>query len=108
MFKYLEVFNMRFSVGNDDCCGFGRIETVSVDDLVEIIKSDVADGKWNCYDGGRINSIEAVCRFDRKGVINHNRLFIFGSKNEFKSLEEQLDGVLTVIPRDFRSEDERF
>ncbi len=92
---------MKFYYGTNDSLFMGRKESISVEGLVEIIKKDVEDGKWNVYDGGRVNSVTATCRWSERARVTNDRLFIEGSRNEIQSLEKQLDGVLTVIPREY-------
>lgn len=95
---------MKYYYGTNDSIFIGRKTPISVEGLVEVIKKDVADGKWNTYSGGRSGDITASCMFSRPRFVYHDRLFIEGSRSEIQSLEKQLDGVLTVIPREYKEE----
>ena len=91
---------MRYSYGTNDSFTNGS-RTASVKQLASIIKRDVEVGKWNKYDGGKVNTRTAVCRYSKKGFIFHNHLLIYGKEEEFKRLEELIKDFIDVTPRDF-------
>ena len=92
---------MRYQYGTNDSYPTSKGKTVTPEELATIIKEDVACGKWNIYDRGKQYSIEATCRYHRKGFITHNRLFIYGTKKEFTELEHLIDDFIYVVPRQY-------
>lgn len=91
---------MKYHYGTDDSYHVGSMNDATPDELAEQIKKDVGNGKWNCYSGGRVNSISATCRFKRTGFVYHNRLFIYGSRDEFKVLEGLIKSFMEYfVPR---------
>lgn len=92
---------MKFWIGTNDSIFCGRKESISVEELADRIKEEAEGGRWNTYNGGRSNSILACCMWSQRGKITHDRLFIEGARNEIQSLEKQLQGIITVIPREY-------
>ena len=92
---------MKFWISTDDCIFVGRKQSISVEELADRIKEEADEGRWNCYNGGRSNSITACCLLSERGRVTHDRLFIQGARNEIQSLEKQLEGIVKVIPREY-------
>lgn len=92
---------MKFWISTDDSIFCGRKESISVEELADRIKEEAEEGRWNTYNGGRSNSILACCLWSERGRVTHDRLFIEGARNEIQSLEKQLEGIITVIPREY-------
>ena len=92
---------MRYKYGSKDCYTRFRGKDCSVTELASIIKRDVEYGKWNTYEGGEVDSIDAHCRYQRNGFQYHEQLLIYGNKKEFKQLEELIDDFIFVNPRKF-------
>lgn len=92
---------MKCWFGTDDSIFMGRKQSISVEELADRIKEEADEGRWNTYNGGRSNSITACCLWSERGKITHDRLFIQGARNEIQSLEKQLEGIITVIPREY-------
>lgn len=92
---------MKFWIGTNDSIFCGRKESISVEELADRIKEEAEEGRWNTYNGGRVHSTTPIVFLSKKGFVTHDCLFIEGARNEIQSLERQLEGVLTVIPRDY-------
>ena len=92
---------MRYKYGTKDCYTSFRGKDCSVKELASIIKRDVECGKWNQYEGGEVDSIDAHCRYKRNGFQYHEQLLIYGNKKEFKELEQLIDDIIFVNPRKF-------
>lgn len=92
---------MRYIYGTNDSYSTTKGKTVTVKQLASIIKKDVDYGKWNKYEGGEVNNRTAHCRYSKKGFVYHSHLLIFGSKAEFKKLEELIKNFIDVTPRKF-------
>ena len=94
---------MMYAYGTNDSFTNSKI-SATVEELTEIITNDVECGKWNNYFGGVENSISATCSYHKKGYIFHNHLLIYGSKDEFKELENAIKDIIDVTPRQFETE----
>ena len=92
---------MRYIYGTADSYSTTKGTTVTAKQLASIIKKDVEFGKWNIYNGGRANFTTAKCQYSKKGFTYHSHLLIFGSKPEFRKLEQLLKDIIEVIPRKF-------
>ena len=92
---------MRYKYGTTDSYSNFKGKTVTAKELASIIKRDVDYGKWNLYEGGKSNSTIAHCRYKRNGFVYHEQLLIFGSKDEFKRLENLIKDFIKVNPRVF-------
>lgn len=92
---------MKYHYGTDDSCFNGRSRTCSATQLASIIKRDVEAGKWNKYWGGVTNSWTAHCEYYRRGFQYHERLYIYGNRNEFEKLESLIKEFIEVIPRKY-------
>lgn len=92
---------MRYSYGTNDSYNPRRGRTISVPQLASIIKRDVEYGKWNKYEGGKEDTSTASCKYHKKGFIYHERLFIYGTKKEFKKLENIIKNFIEVNPRQY-------
>ena len=91
---------MKCQYGTDDSTSTTFTET-TVSELINIIKNDVENGKWNIYDGGKVDSVTAHCRFQKTGYVYHDQLRIYGTESQFKKLEHELSKFMKVIPRKF-------
>ena len=92
---------MRYKYGTNDSYTNFKGKNVTAKELASIIKRDVDYGKWNLYEGGQEESTTAHCRYQRNGFLYHEQLLIFGSKDEFKRLENLIKEFITVKPRVF-------
>ena len=68
--------------------------------LIDLIKRDVNRGKWNVYDGGD-NKHTAKISYKGKNWEYGEHIYIRGSENEFKYLEQELSKFMEVNPRQF-------
>ena len=92
---------MRYIYGTNDSFSTTKGTIVTAKQLASIIKKDVEFGKWNRYEGGRVNSVTAHCRYKKNGYAFHSHLLIYGSKREFKVLENIIKDFIEVIPRQY-------
>lgn len=98
---------MRYYYGTSDSYHQGGMSKATPQELSEIIRDDVESGKWNRYYGGQIHNIDATCSYRRPGFIYHGRLFIFGTKEEFKELEKLIKPFIEHFTPRCYSEDYR-
>ena len=92
---------MKYQYGTTDSYSINNGVTATVTEIASIIRKDVEAGKWNIYNGGMEESSTASCEYSRVGFEYHNRLYLYGTKEEFEQLESLIERFIEVIPRKF-------
>ena len=91
---------MQYKYGVTDKFNGGEGIIVKAPQLIDLIKRDVNQGKWNLYEGGD-KSHTAKVSYKGKNWEYGEHLFIIGSKNEIKFLESKIRKFIEVIPRKY-------
>ena len=89
---------MRYYYGTIDKFIEEKGRTVTAKQLASIIKRDVDVGKWNIFNGGNKNT-SADCSYIKGNFTHHEHLFITGKAVEFQELEQLIEPIIKVIPR---------
>lgn len=94
---------MKYKYGTNDSYSNSSGRTATAKQIASLIKRDVEYGKWNKYDGGKEGSYIASCEYYRRGFVHHERLYIYGKRDEFDELEKLIQKIdnLKVIPRKY-------
>ena len=75
---------------------------VKVPQLIDLLKRDVARGKWNIYEGGD-ETHTAKVSYKGKNWEYGEHIFIAGSKREIQFFESKIKEFIEVIPRKFEA-----
>lgn len=77
----------------------GRI--IKAPALIDLLKRDVQQGKWNIYEGGTDGENTAKISYKGNGWEYGEHIFIKGSKRELRFFESKIREFMEVIPRVF-------
>lgn len=89
---------MRYYYGTIDKFIEEKGRTVTAKQLASIIKRDVDVGKWNIFNGGKQDA-SADCSYIKGNFTHHEHLYIIGNNKEFQELEQLIEPIIKVIPR---------
>lgn len=75
---------------------------VKAPQLIDLLKRDVARGKWNIYEGGD-ETHTAKVSYKGKNWEYGEHIFIAGSKREIQFFESKIKEFIEVIPKKFKA-----
>lgn len=68
--------------------------------LIDLLKRDVSQGKWNIYEGGD-EKHPAKVSYKGKNWEYTEHIFIYGSEREIRFFESVIKEFMKVVPRVF-------